>query len=292
MKTIAVRYRQGWRGKLDKVTNEMLMAFVDDELDPATRKKIKTALQSDPELRAKAAIFEATGRSIAGVFDPILSRPLSQLREPIPTGAGKAGLATSAPPESNRHPAGFFKWLSGLFEVPTALSLALVLCVVFLGGLGLGFLMKTDLVPSGAPDADLVAFRDDGLLAAGHLNHTLETIGSGSRFAKAVSGGKELVIKPILTFRDIKNRTCREYEVLYPSTSRFAGLACRTRNGDWNVIVHTQIASRPANGNDTAVASAGGLETIDAVVERIIKGDALGADQEALLMNKGWRDQE
>lgn len=277
---------------MDKVTNEMLMAFVDGEVDATTREKIEAALQSDPELRAKAAVFEATGRSIADVFDPILSHPLSQLQERIPV-AGKAGSAASIAQEQQPRPANFFRWFSGLFEAPTTLSMAVALSAVFLGGLGLGLLVKTGIVPSSTLGADLVAFRDDGLVATGSLNHTLESLGSGSKFAKSVSGEQELEIKPILTFRDQAGRFCREYEVAYPASSRFAGLACRTIQGNWKVLVHTQISSPPANGNDTAVASGGGLETIDAVVERIIKGDALNLEQEASLIRTGWwRDRD
>lgn len=273
---------------MDKVTNEMLMAFVDGELDPATRKKIEAALQSDSELRARAAIFEATGRSIADVFDPILRHHLSSLQERIPEKTGKGGSA--APDARNRHwrAPNFFRWLSGSIEPPTTLSMAVALSAVFLGGLGLGLLMKTGLVPDSTPGAALVTFRDHGLVATGSLDRALETLRSGSKFAKSISDGQELVIKPILTFRDQEDRYCREYEVNYPAENRFAGLACRTGDGDWNVLVHTQVSSQPAKGNDTAPASGGGLETIDAVVERIIKGDALGLEQEASLMKTGW----
>ncbi len=277
---------------MDKVTNEMLMAFVDGELDPATRKKIKAALHSDPELRARAAIFEATRQPIAEVFDPILSHPLSQLPKGMRTGAGKEGSAAHAPRDLHWRPEGLFRWFSGLFESSRTLSLAVALCAVFLGGLGIGLLMKTGLVPHDARGAALVAYRDDGLVATGSLDRTLETIGSGSRLAKSVTGGQELEIRPILTFRNRQGQFCREYEVLYPVPSRFAGLACRTEDGDWNVLVHSPVTAQPAPGNDTAVASGGGLETIDAVVGRIIKGNALDPEQETSLMNKGWRGQD
>ena len=268
------------------------MAYVDGEVDAATREKIEAALQSDPELRARAAIFEATGRSIADVFDPILSHPLSQQQERIPVDAGKEGSAVPTAHEQNLRPANFLRRLSSLFETPTPFSLAVALSAVFVGGLGLGLLMNTGLVPDSAPGTDLVAYRDDGLVATGSLNQTLETLGSGLKFAKSISGGQELVIKPILTFRDQAGRFCREYEILYPAASRFAGLACRTGEANWSVLVHTQVASQPASGNETAVASGGGLETIDAVVERIIEGDALHAEQETSLINKGWRDRD
>ncbi len=277
---------------LDKVTNEMLMAFVDGELDPAMRKEVEAALRTDPDLRARAAVFEATRQPIASVFDPILNQPLSLPQEGLRDGTEQNRSAVYSPGNPHSRTPGIISWFSGLFQPPKTLSVTVAFCAVFLGGLGLGFLLKAGLVTIDTPEAGLVAFRDDGLVAAGSLDHTLEKYKSGSSFVKTVSDGRELAVKPILTFRDHEGRICREYEITYPATSRYAGLACRTEDGDWNVLIQSPIKSRPTNGKDTVVASGRDADTVDAVVERIIKGDALGSDQEALLMNKGWRGQD
>ncbi len=275
---------------MGKVTNEMLMAFVDGELEPALRERIEVALESDPELRKRATIFAATREPIASVFDPILSHPTSAHAARIRGRSAQAAPAVQAVEDRFARLTGLFHWFSSVFAPPRPLAVAAMLCIAFLAGLSVGWLTEANLAPSGSREAGLIGFRNDGLVAMGGLERVLEGTNSGARVLLDTASGQGTVVKPILTFRDHQKQYCREYEVAFGAAQRFAGLACRNAAGVWNVLVHTPITTPPMTGDRTAVASGGGTEAVDAIVDRIIEGDALGPEREAAVLANGWHN--
>jgi len=62
---------------MDKITDEMLVAFADGELDGAQRKDLASRLADEPELARRLAVFTTTGRSLSRFYE-------QDLREPIP----------------------------------------------------------------------------------------------------------------------------------------------------------------------------------------------------------------
>ena len=59
------------------ISDEMLMAYADDELPPREREGLETRLKVDADLRARLEPFAATGLSLAAFFDLINHRLIS-----------------------------------------------------------------------------------------------------------------------------------------------------------------------------------------------------------------------
>ena len=58
------------------LSDEMLMAYADGQLDAGDRARVKKLVAQDPALAARLEVFQATGHGLASVFDEHMNAPL------------------------------------------------------------------------------------------------------------------------------------------------------------------------------------------------------------------------
>jgi hypothetical protein len=85
-----------------KVSDEMLMAFSDGELDADTAREVRKAIDADPALRRRLQIFEETRTGAKAAFADVLD-------EPVPA-ALLAGLSPARPGIWDRLSSRAFAW--------------------------------------------------------------------------------------------------------------------------------------------------------------------------------------
>ncbi len=175
---------------------EIVMAYVDGELDLVTAKRIEKAMEGDPALAQRVAAERALKARLAARFDAVLAESVpDRLSAPL------ANLDTSlAERRSARAGFGIVQW--------GAVAASLVI------GLLVGQTALRDTGPVGA--------RDDGLVAQGSLATALDTQLASAQPASAAT-------RIGLTFRDGKGAVCRTFE-----GEGLSGIACRT-DGDWQL---------------------------------------------------------
>jgi hypothetical protein len=274
------------------VPDEMLMAYADGELAPAETQALENLLGQDPTLQARLEPFVETRTRLASVFE-------ASLHEPIPdrliAAIARATPATKARPKSasvvfgpslrqmlDAAAAAIFP--HGMSQAALA-SVAALLCA----GTAAGYLAGRGLEPSSA----LVetASTNLGLVATGALAQALEANPSQTALRDDRLGAS---IVPIVSFKSHDAGVCREYRIArtgQDSTgTEFAGVACRTQDGQWRVALHTETPKQtPASGSGPhQTATAGNVPAVDALVDTLISGDALGASDEAALLKGGW----
>jgi hypothetical protein len=150
-------------------------------------------------------------------------------------------------------------------------------------GLGIGAFLHSD---SGSND--LVAFHDGHIYASGPLGDVLEKELSGREIRIAgVRGGEAVTMRASLTFKSKQNTYCREYEVVSTTDGGFVGLGCRGSDGKWALEVHLPANTSAKRGVKTAAAADNAA--LDAIVDRMIDGDAFGNAQEAAAISSGWK---
>ena len=57
------------------ITDELLSAYVDGELEAADRERVEAWLQSHPEDRARVQAWQADRAALAALFNPVLDEP-------------------------------------------------------------------------------------------------------------------------------------------------------------------------------------------------------------------------
>jgi hypothetical protein len=243
------------------VTEEDLMAWVDGELPPAEADRVAAAVAADARLAARAARLRSLNDQLRQAFSAELAEPVPDALAAVARGehlAAPVHGATLHPLASRRRRLGWAAWGGIAASVVLAITVGL------------------RLVPGSDRTADsLQAGADGHLVARGALAAALEHgLASDSR-----PDGTRLLV----SFRDRNGQFCRSF-----AAPVGRGLACR-QGGQWQVVVLTAPAAKPATSDEPLRLASGELPTavLDAVEQRIA-GLALDAAQERSARDAGW----
>lgn len=247
-----------------KVSEEMLMAYVDGELDAAGAAVVEEAMRADPAVAATVtralALRERIGDAYASVLDePVPVRLLAAAAgETANTDDGKVVSLDSA-----RSPrvasARAWRW-------PQLAALA--------ASLTLGVLIAPWLRPDVRPS--MLDTSGGALLANGELANTLDT-------HLAAEGPGEGAVAVGLSFRASDGRYCRTFILAPPHA--MAGLACRDAAG-WHV---SALGEATRDGGELRLASTALPPAVLAEVDARLENDPLDADAERAARDAGWR---
>lgn len=259
---------------MTRLTDEMLMAYADGALPEAERAQIAAALENDAEARAIVAEFRRTAELSRAAFANVLT-------EPVPDRLVKTVLGTPTPTANVVDLTRARKPRSMLWRTALPLAASLLLVIGFAAALLLrpqpaGPLMALGPVPSAAP-----------------LAGVLETKASGvpvTLASRTPEGLDRLMV--VATFRDRKERICREVEALDPNMQpQIAGVACRDpANGTWIVEGSARIAATaPPSGRDFVPSGADQKDALDGLLAVLGATRALPANEEQGLLAGGWK---
>lgn len=239
---------------------QTIAAYVDGELDAASRDLIETAVRVDPDLAARVKAQQDLKALLNGCYAPIVDEPVpDRLLETIRRGgpaqakvvdlaARRASVAPAARPP---------------FRLPAWAGMAACLVV----GLVIGRLALPASV-------GLNGGADQPLVASGPLARALD-----GQLASQASGP----IRIGLTFRDRTGAYCRTFQP--NGREGLAGLACREDSG-WRLRVASPMTA------ETSAYRTAGAETPPAVlsaVDDMIDGAPLDARAEVEAKARSWR---
>lgn len=206
------------------ISDEMLMAYADGELEGAERDAVEAALAQDEAARARLDAHQRLKTKLSAAFDGALTEPvparLAQAASP-PASAAIINLSNRRPRWSAR------EW--GAMAASIAAGLVL--------GVGL----------MGRP-APLIATDAGALVARGALAHALDT-----QLAADATGA----VRIGLSFRSNTGGFCRSFDLIEANTS---GLACRDGDG-WALAL---VTANPQTEIRSASATPEILAAIDA----------------------------
>lgn len=248
-----------------KVTDEMLMALADGELDGATAAGVTRALESDPALRRRLAEFERTRILAKDAFRGVLD-------EAVP----ERLLAVVAANENRRPRAGGWRLPSFGTWLPVGVALAATI-----GAFALGTALAPDLRrgdPSLPPTSQEIA----GLL---------ETTPSGEARTwpdggEADGGGS---FEAVASY-EVPGGICRSFRLSggTAEASEWQGIACHHGEA-WNVEM--LVAGSGLAGDDGlfSTASDRATQSIDTFLDAMGAGASLDAAAERELLENGWQ---
>lgn len=237
--------------------DEILMAYVDGELDAKARDEIAAALEKDPALARRVEAQRALRARVAGAFAPVVNQPVpDRLTRAAQSNRGNVLQFPARPARAPAAPWGAREWV--------AMAASLLL--------GAFISWKVMAPGEGAP---LVAGKD-ALVAHGELARALDhQLASEQR-------GEETVLVG-LTFKARDGNYCRSFEM---HATRTVGLACRA-GSDWQVTATD--SSAPAQGQMQQASSALSPAILRAIEARM-EGAALDAEAERSAQMAGWKN--
>lgn len=254
-------------------SDDVLMAYVDGELDGETSAAVGAALARDPELAARVERQRKLRLAVHAAYAPVLVEPMPQrlldaargaATTPATSPAGPAGKDAARAILSPRRWT-WFEW--------GAMAASVVLGVL-VGGV---FLSDSRQVP---PAADLVADRT-GLLARGALARALSEQLAGAQAADAP-------VRVGLSFVSTAGEYCRTFTLVQGgAAARLGGLACKS-GGQWRLQVIAQDDRPGATSGEYRTAGTENPPLVLRAVEDRIRGVALDAEAERAAQQRGW----
>ncbi len=241
------------------VTDEMLMSYVDGELDEASAAAVERAVQADPGLATRMDAFRRSRTATRDAFARLLS-------EPAPDRLVDSVLGSAPIGASN---------VVAFSPRPRLVQAAMAMAATLVVAAGVGGYWYGQTVGGGA-GAPAVALLDGhpALLAA------LDEVPGGE--ARNLDGGA-LALQE--TYR-IDGGVCRSF-TLAGGDGGVRGLACN-RGAGWNVDM--AVADGGAGTGTFSPASDRAAFALDAYLDGLEAGGALGGAEEAELRERGWRD--
>lgn len=242
------------------VSDEILSAFIDGQLDGAQRDELERRLAADPQLRTRLEELSKVDGLLREAFDPPdFAETPERFRALVER--------ESAPSDKVRL---FRPRARGLdWRMPIAASLALALSGA--GGYWAG--------RGSVSGANLVA--EAGSIQIG-ASTPLFALLEATPSATQRDAGALGVFKPSIAYQAADGRFCREFE-LAEEANRLAGIACRN-DESWRV----EVLVAGATAQDGYAPVSDDNAALDGTLDRLGVGAPLTGEQEATAMSQGW----
>lgn len=245
-----------------KVTDEMLMAFADGELDRPTAEAVQRAAEADPALMRRLADFERTRTLAKAAFGGVLEEEIPQR------------LLSVVRPRPARV-FGFLRWEGGWLPPAAVVAASLA-----------GFALAAILTPAPAPEAPpLLASHDT-------IAEILETTPSGeTRLVAGSDAGPGGAFEATASYL-VPGGACRSFEMSLGADAEtgWRGVACR-REGTWRIDMLAADPGATSGGETYATASDAAVQSLDAFLDAAGAGGSLDDAEERRLVESGWADE-
>jgi hypothetical protein len=234
------------------VTDAMLVAYVDGELDEINRRRVERAVAEDERLARRIAAHRRLRESLSGQYQPIADQPVpDRFRSLIAAGSNVASLEEA-------------RAVRKRFPLPGWPTLAAIAASLVLG-LAVGRGLHEDGSPVGIVKGQMVA--------QGDLAHALDTQLASMQDPKGA-------VRIGVTFRSKEGDWCRSFD-----GDALSGVACRGAGG-WQLEQAVAAGSKAQQGDYRQASS--GDPRIMTTVNALIAGDALDGSEEKAARDAGW----
>jgi hypothetical protein len=241
------------------VSDEMLMAYVDGELDESARDRLESAMANDPVLAARIARQQALRARLQGAFD-------ATLQESLPQRLLHAASATAAPAAHAVAPSPPRRW-------PVAAS-----WFAMAASLLLGVLIGQRVLQAPDAAAQIVA-GESAPVARGKLEQALTDQLAEQGAIDDVSVG--------ISFLAGSGEFCRTFSLRADVV--ITGLACRA-GPQWQIqMFDTAPPTIAASSGSMRQAAAELPDSVRQAVEARIAGEPLDRAGEAQARSDGWQ---
>ncbi|CCQ73344.1 RT0821/Lpp0805 family surface protein [Magnetospira sp. QH-2] len=216
-----------------KLDDSLLVAYVDGELDSNTIREVEAALATDPEARQMVrALRESASMLQAAMNDPLHEAVPDRLLVALEQPHAAPIMPTGTPPA--------LRSANDNWRIPSAVAAMALLLFV---GLGSGWYAADLRDESMAARLAALEHQDARLREQARLQ-ILETMVSGQsgEWYNPDSGNRG-TISPVRTYKDKKDRYCREFREQLDVDGRretLFGVACREKESGWTPIMEVR----------------------------------------------------
>jgi len=259
--------------KLD--ADDLLSAYLDDELAPGDRARLKERLAAEPELGRRLELLRQADRAVRQAYAPIVDEPLpaallnllatEEVRPPP-----RVVPLDRAVRRRERRPAHWSR-----YTMPRAIAAGIALAIGVT--LGLSIAVRDGDPGTGPLTAAMLITPDRDLY------DVLETVPSDT--VAELSDRRSAA--PRLSFKSRAGSYCRELG-LADEDGTSTLVVCR-ETGGWRLEAIARTQTPAASPDSDFVPASGNATELDSVIAGLIDGAPLGPTEERQAIGTGWR---
>lgn len=198
----------------------LLVAYVDNQLEPDQMADLEATIRDDPEAQAIVGVLRRSAAAVRTAYDQPLHEPVP---ERLLAAIGAAEPAPGANVVPLRRPSRLWPSRQALMALAASIATLAI-------GFGAGYMQSWPgggIAPAGVPSEQFEAA----------LYRALERdqVGAGLSYENAASGTTETVTIVGAVASGVSN-ACREFRHESAGATIGRGLACRSSSGDWSVL--------------------------------------------------------
>jgi anti-sigma-K factor RskA len=255
------------------ISDEMLMAYADGELDATAREAVESAMREDPQIVERVARHSALRRRVREAYSAVLSEDVPErlLRAAQGAAATERKVVNLQDARAAReHSAPYTRPLRRQWRTAGAMAASVIV------GVGVGFFIWGRTVPPFARGAD------GALVARGQLAQALS-----NQLAAEQSRASSVQIG--LSFLAKSGDYCRTFALSGEQSP--SGLACR-HGEEWQVRAVTQGSDGVAGASEYRTAGSTMPAMIREFVEAQVAGEPLDQAGERAARQRDWKAME
>jgi anti-sigma-K factor RskA len=255
------------------ISDEMLMAYADGELDATAREAVESAMREDPQIVERVARHSALRRRVREAYSAVLSEDVPErlLRAAQGAAATERKVVNLQDARAAReHSAPYTRPLRRQWRTAGAMAASVIV------GVGGGFFIWGRTVPPFARGAD------GALVARGQLAQALS-----NQLAAEQSRASSVQIG--LSFLAKSGDYCRTFALSGEQSP--SGLACR-HGEEWQVRAVTQGSDGVAGASEYRTAGSTMPAMIREFVEAQVAGEPLDQAGERAARQRDWKAME
>ncbi len=256
-----------------EITDQLLNAYIDGELNSETRLSIELELKSNKELQIKLNNLKKVNKLLALAFpisENIPEKLINNLNNVQEKSADIININRTKQSKTNKT---FSNWY------PTAIAASIMLVLGILIGSNLNFL---------TPDSKNSAMLAMTIQPNNALYSVLETTPSSSIIELSNPDNDKVFVKPILSFKSNTGHFCREFDI-NSEAKNMTGVACRQSDLSWNLEVLLENSRHSTDENSFELASDRVEEVINSVIDELMLDNPISAENEKFLINNNWK---
>ena len=262
-----------------KITEQVLAAYVDGELDISDKKTVEEQIAKDSQIRMQVENLKNIDKLINAAF-PIIEDIPEKLVQTLTKGSTNENNTTAksnVTPLFGRHKKPRLGTQSSSIPYAVAASITLVVGIMF------GYLANT-------PDDKNVL---DSILVSeinthSRLYEVLENSPSSTPLKIVGENNQEVIIEPLLSFKSVDGGYCREFDI-HNDKKTLAGIACREQDATWRLEIIVASDTQPNNYDIYQLSSGQDKEALDYVANNLMSNDPLSKAEEKILINNNWK---
>ena len=269
-----------------KVNDEILSAYLDQELEAELHAKVCKEIEKSPTLQSRLQQLKRADVEATTFFRQLKQVPLSSSAQKIVdaleqnqqqnlnTGDVGSSKVVNLGQHSNKQPK-----IGTTPRIPTWFISMAASIVLVVGG----FVWWNNFRDSGV---DIQVMQQaNGIIDSNNIFYDLlEKTPSGETLGKL--GNKDIQGVVVLTFASTEGYPCREF-TLQNAVAATRNVACRRNRDEWQVQI--SVAMPLTNVNNYTPASDEGIAAIDSVIDALIDGRPLNRSQEQTWLDQRWR---